>query len=195
MSDLRRWWLEMAENEIERTVPKAEEYGATDLVAIGRVLAACMGRRGVTDADATELAIFFYMVGKMARWEDAVRRGDKVSDDTLFDIGVYVRMAQRNRSHGGWPGESTKSEPVRSGPRTIRKRKDFPNLRAQIGRKVHVVEYLEDIDSYRWTDGHLSGVTPEAGMPVSISLSTNEDPERGIVEINATSIYSIEFID
>ena len=29
---------------------------------------------------------------------------DPVSDDTLGDIGVYVRMAQRVRSHGGWPG-------------------------------------------------------------------------------------------
>jgi hypothetical protein len=27
-----------------------------------------------------------------------------VSDDSLFDIGVYVRMAQRIRHSGGWPG-------------------------------------------------------------------------------------------
>lgn len=101
--NLRDWWLGQAEDEIKRTVPKAVEYGATDLVDIGRDLARCMGRT-VTDEEAAELGIFFYLRGKMSRWVDAVARGDRVSDDTLFDIGVYVRMAQRVRSHGGWPG-------------------------------------------------------------------------------------------
>ena len=100
---LRQWWLGQAENEIKRTVPKAVEYGATDLVDIGRDLARCMGRT-VSDEEAAELGIFFYLRGKMSRWVDAVARGERVSDDTMFDLGVYVRMAQRVRSHGGWPG-------------------------------------------------------------------------------------------
>ena len=33
----------------------------------------------------------------------AIRRGEFVSDDTLFDIGVYVRMVQRMRETGNWP--------------------------------------------------------------------------------------------
>lgn len=101
--ELRLWWLDQAEGEIKRTVPKVVEYGATDLVDIGRDLARCMGRT-VTDEEAAELGIFFYLRGKMSRWVDAVARGDRVSDDTLFDLGVYVRMTQRVRSHGGWPG-------------------------------------------------------------------------------------------
>lgn len=101
--ELRAWWLELAGAEAEKVVPKAVEYGATDLRDIGRDLAAISGRK-VTDEEATELGIYFYLRGKLSRWTDAVIRGDRPSDDTLHDLGVYVRMAQRTRSHGGWPG-------------------------------------------------------------------------------------------
>lgn len=103
---LTDWWLDRATEEIDRTVPKAVEYGATDLIDIGRDLARTAGRT-VTDEEAAELGIYFYMRGKLSRWTDAVIRGDRVSDDTLFDIGVYTRMAQRVRSHGGWPGKES----------------------------------------------------------------------------------------
>jgi hypothetical protein len=101
------WWLDKAKDEVERVVPKAIEYGSTDLRDIGRDLAECMGRE-VTDEEATELGIFFYLRGKMSRWIDAVKRGDRPSDDTIYDVGVYCRMAQRNRDAGGWPGVDTK---------------------------------------------------------------------------------------
>lgn len=100
---LRAWWLGLAEQEVKAVAPKAVEYGATDLRDIGRDLAASAGRE-VSDEEATELGIYFYMRGKLSRWTDAVIRGDRPSDDTLHDLGVYVRMAQRTRSHGGWPG-------------------------------------------------------------------------------------------
>lgn len=102
-TELEQWWGERAEDEIMRTVPKAIEYGSGDLIEIGRDLASLMGRE-VNDQDAAELGIYFYIRGKMARWADAIRRGAPISDDTLFDLGVYTRMAQRVRSHGGWPG-------------------------------------------------------------------------------------------
>lgn len=100
---LDEWWRELAEQEIERTVPKAVEYSSTDLTDIGMDLARTMGRE-VTDEEAAELGVFFYLRGKVARWVGAVMAGQRVSDDTLFDIGVYVRMAQRIRATGGWPG-------------------------------------------------------------------------------------------
>lgn len=103
MEGLEKWWWDQATTEINKTVPKAIEYGSTDLVEIGRTMAVNMGRE-VSDEEATELGIYFYLVGKLARWTDAVRRRVRPSDDTLFDLGVYVRMAQRNRSAGGWPG-------------------------------------------------------------------------------------------
>lgn len=103
VDDLAEWWRQRAQTEIQRTVPKAIEYGAHDLVEIGRTLARCMNRQ-VSDEEMAELGIYFYLVGKVARWTDAVTRGDRPSDDTLFDIGVYIRMAQRVRAAGGWPG-------------------------------------------------------------------------------------------
>lgn len=106
---LRQWWFERAADEIERTVPKAIEYGSDDLIEIGRQMAEAMDFAVMpSNAGLAELGVYFYMVGKMARWTSAIRRGDQVSDDTLFDIGVYVRMAQRIRHTGGWPGTEQK---------------------------------------------------------------------------------------
>lgn len=103
---LTEWWMDKAEEEVRQVVPKAVEYGALDLVQIGQDLALTM-KRTVTDAEAAELGIYFYLRGKLARWTDAVITGRQVSDDTLHDIGVYVRMAQRVRDAGGWPGLPT----------------------------------------------------------------------------------------
>ena len=104
---LRQWWFTKANDEIELTVPKAVEYGSTDLIDIGLMLSRTM-RRNVSEEEAAELGVFFYLIGKIARWQSAIERGERPSDDTLLDIGVYVRMAQRIRHSGGWPG--TKDE-------------------------------------------------------------------------------------
>ena len=103
-NDLTRWWVDLAHDEAERTVPKAVEYGANSLIDVGHQMARSAGRT-VTDEEAAELACYFYIVGKMGRWADALVAGERVSNDTLFDVGVYVRMAQRIRSNGGWPGK------------------------------------------------------------------------------------------
>lgn len=113
--DLRAWWLEVARRESGAVIPKAIEYGATDLAEIGRQLITAGVKvpdmedrkwsisRGIEPYQA-ELGVYFYILGKMARWTDAVANGRSVSDDTLHDIGVYVRMAQRIREVGAWPG-------------------------------------------------------------------------------------------
>lgn len=104
--ELTDWWLTRAAAEIERTVPKAVEYGADDLIDIGRELCETMDFDPdlLGPARLAELGVYFYLIGKISRWKSAIRRGDQVSDDTLFDIGVYIRMAQRIRFAGGWPG-------------------------------------------------------------------------------------------
>lgn len=107
---LSEWWRQCADDEIARTVPKAVEYGATDLIDIGRNVARLAGRE-VDDRQAAELGIFFYLEGKFARWRSAIMEGRDVSDDTLFDIGVYVRMTQRIREFGSWPGTTEPVEP------------------------------------------------------------------------------------
>ena len=104
VGELEQWWLAMANEEIERTVPKAIEYGSTDLAEIGHQMLAAGLHEGNHETSTEELGVYFYMVGKMARWTDAIRAGRRVSDDTLFDLGIYVRMVQRVRAAGGWPG-------------------------------------------------------------------------------------------
>lgn len=105
-NELGDWWRGKAEAEIEQTVAKAIEYGSTDLIDIGRSLARVAGRESVIhdEAEAAEWGIFFYLEGKLSRWRSAIERGERPSADTLLDIGVYVRMAQRIRDTGGWPG-------------------------------------------------------------------------------------------
>lgn len=103
-SPLDEWWADVAKEESDQVVAKAREYGATDLIDIGQMLARTMGRV-VDDEEAAELGVFFYLVGKLSRWQSAVQRGDRPSNDTILDIGVYCRMAQRIRHSGSWPGE------------------------------------------------------------------------------------------
>lgn len=99
------WWFDQAKTEIDVAVPKAALYGSNDLAEIGRVMASIADPNGphLTDEEATEVGIFFYAQGKLARWTAALRAGRRVDDDTLLDLGIYIKMAQRNRAVGGWP--------------------------------------------------------------------------------------------
>lgn len=100
------WWVSTSRKDAQKVVPKAAEYGSESLVALGRaVVEGLMGSEGHGEASASEVAIFVYLTGKMARWAAAIKRGDKVSDDTLLDITTYSMMARRIRDAGSWPGE------------------------------------------------------------------------------------------
>lgn len=104
--DLQTWWVAVAHQESGTIAAKMREYGgggrARDLIEIGRDLYDIAGRTG-TEQDYAEAGVYFYLRGKMSRWTAAMMEGRAVSDDTLYDIGVYVRMAQRIRQTGGWP--------------------------------------------------------------------------------------------
>lgn len=100
---LADWWRDQAQEEINKTIPKAVEYGAGDLAEIGRTMGRLMGRDKLTEQEATEIGIFFYLVGKVARWEQAIHEGRQIGLDTLFDAKVYLGMAIRTRQVGGWP--------------------------------------------------------------------------------------------
>lgn len=106
------WWLEVAKQDIEKVVPKAVEYSAVDLIEYGRTLALVMDLDHViSDEEATEIGIWGYLVGKVARWTGAIKEGRRVSDDTLHDGKIYFTMAERNRAVGGWPfGNPTKED-------------------------------------------------------------------------------------
>jgi cell division septum initiation protein DivIVA len=114
---LGQWWMDKAAAEVEPLIAKMTEYGgegrAVDLHEIGRALLGAgvqvpnPGTDDITeetvDEVMSEMGIYFYLVGKFSRWQAAVAEGRRVSDDTLLDIGIYVRMAQRIREVGGWP--------------------------------------------------------------------------------------------
>lgn len=97
------WWLDHAHQEVSSVAPKAVEYGSNSMVTVGRAVAQVQGRGRVTDDEAIEIACMIYIVGKVGRWLDAVEAGKRPSHDTIYDIGVYAKMAQRNRDVGGWP--------------------------------------------------------------------------------------------
>lgn len=88
-------------------IGKMIEYGgrgrAVDLVEIGRDIALLIGRKEISDAEAVEIGVYFYIRGKMGRWFAAISEGRPVSDDTLHDLSIYVRIVQRAREVGGWP--------------------------------------------------------------------------------------------
>ena len=105
-SPLVHWWIHNAFSEAIATAPKAEEYGSAELAEAGHVLSSLLAipiESPTSDAAAMETQIFQYVLGKIGRWTAAMRRGDRVSDDTLFDIGVYVRMVRKIRDTGEWP--------------------------------------------------------------------------------------------
>lgn len=104
MSDLRTWWIDQATSEIDQSIPKIIDYGSTDLIWVGRQMAATMGR-DVEDDEAAELGIFFYLVGKIGRWASAVTEGRRPTDDTVFDTHYYAKMVLRIREAGEWPGD------------------------------------------------------------------------------------------
>lgn len=99
--ELADWWRGLAEDDLEATVPKMEEYGAADLVTIGRTMAD-IGDMEVSDSEAAALGTFFYLEGKMARAKTSFARGEMPKEDTLLDIRVYSYMLARIAEHGGW---------------------------------------------------------------------------------------------
>lgn len=111
------WWVRVSSADAQAAAAKSTEYGgagaAIDLVWLGQQLVE-MGQataegtsdwtaREVPTQHATELGIFFYLLGKIARWKAAILEGRPVSDDTIKDIHTYAMMARYNREHGSWP--------------------------------------------------------------------------------------------
>ena len=98
---LAEWWLERAREDIRYMVPKAIAYGSADLQVMGEAMLTLMPQcRGKVDGQ--ELAISFYLLGKVARLFGAYVQGEKPSDDTWHDAHIYARMAEHVREFGQW---------------------------------------------------------------------------------------------
>lgn len=103
VAEFTGWWKDVAQKEIDAVVLKTLEYKGGDLDVIGFELARMAGRE-ISREEAFELGVYFYLRGKVGRWFTAIENGQRVSDDTIFDIAVYTRMVQRIRQTGSWPG-------------------------------------------------------------------------------------------
>lgn len=98
---LRDWWVRQNEHALAATVPKIQEYGTHDLTEIGRSMGRLMGWTDLTDAEAGEVGIWFYLQGKVARAFEALGRHELPSDDTVFDTKIYATMIEAYRQRGG----------------------------------------------------------------------------------------------
>jgi hypothetical protein len=104
--ELKVWWFDQAQREVDGVVDKAVEYGAADLRVMGKAmecLVAGKGQEPKPERYGIELAIAFYALGKVARLFGAYERGELPSDDCWADLGIYCRMAQHVRDRGRWP--------------------------------------------------------------------------------------------
>jgi hypothetical protein len=108
VAEIAGWWLNTSKADAERTVPKAVEYGSADFDLMGQFMVALLGDRlNGADTDekmrvGREMAVLFYMIGKLGRAVGAYTQGRLPSDDTLFDTSVYAMMWRRIRETGTW---------------------------------------------------------------------------------------------
>lgn len=102
------WWRALTEEDIKATLPKALEYGASDLDLMGQGVRMLQGDvweggdAGERRAVGQELAVLFYLQGKIARALSAAGSGQRCSDDTIKDIRIYAVMLQKVRETGSW---------------------------------------------------------------------------------------------
>lgn len=108
VTEISEWWVKTAQSDAERTVPKAVEYGAVDFDLMGMYMVALVRDKfeGADDAElmavGREMAVAFYLIGKMGRMVGAYQQGVMPSDDTIFDTGIYAMMMRRIRETGRW---------------------------------------------------------------------------------------------
>jgi hypothetical protein len=107
-AEIAGWWVDTAKADAERTVPKAVEYGAADFDLMGQFMVALIRDKfiGADEKElmqvGRELAVTFYLIGKMGRAVGAYSQGMRPSGDTIFDTRVYAMMWQRIRDTGSW---------------------------------------------------------------------------------------------
>lgn len=100
--ELSEWWMAKAQDEVDAVVHKAVEYGSTSLQAVGDALLVLVPKHLRSSTLGMEMAIAFYVQGKIARIFSAFERGEHPGDDHWHDISVYARMAQYVRQYGTW---------------------------------------------------------------------------------------------
>jgi hypothetical protein len=108
--ELAWWWMKTSWEDFVAGAPKVDEYGAHDLEIMGAVLVLLAYKDKITvltEAQAapigTELACWFYVLGKVARLVSDYMAKRSGKDDTWHDITYYSMMARRIKEVGTWP--------------------------------------------------------------------------------------------
>lgn len=99
--EVESWWMNQALQEAEVLIPRAVEYGAKDLELMGEGLFMMLSKVH-PDVPKEEVAIAFYVLGKIARIIGAYEEGRVPKDDSWDDLAIYARMAKYVREHGKW---------------------------------------------------------------------------------------------
>lgn len=108
MDQLQEWWSAEAQRDADECLRKLIEYGSSDFDIMAHSMLAVGGKiwEGVPDAErmrvGREMAIAFYLQGKVARAFGAFEHGRMPSADTIDDIVRYGMMWKRVRQTGAW---------------------------------------------------------------------------------------------
>lgn len=98
---LREWMSQFFVEAMNQIIPKAIRYGSADLELMGKAMIQFRPELDGT-VSGQELAVWFYVLGKVARLEGAYAQGEEPDIDSWYDLFVYALMAHRIRETGGW---------------------------------------------------------------------------------------------
>lgn len=122
--NLLKWWVDTSVGDFMAGAPKVDEYGAHDIEIMGAVLAVFLFREHIEDVFSRvfevvegnqfdqvsrhdivgkEAAVWFYVLGKVARLVSDYMAGRAGKADTWHDITFYSMMARRIQETGQWP--------------------------------------------------------------------------------------------
>lgn len=108
LDDIRLWWEQVSRLDAQKCIAKLEEYGSSDFDIMAQSMIAIGGEAwsGASDADKArigrEMAVLFYIQGKVARAFGALQKGRIPSEDTYRDITGYGMILRRIRETGNW---------------------------------------------------------------------------------------------
>lgn len=95
---VRKWWMELAAEDVESVLQKLTVYGALDLHGYAYHV---LVPQAVVSGE--EIAIAMYVAGKVNRLIEGYSHGEKPTADTWDDIARYATMARWVRKVGHWP--------------------------------------------------------------------------------------------
>jgi len=102
--ELLEWASATVASDLDSVRRQITEYGSIDLEMMGMGLLEASSIP-VSEHDVQrgmEMALIFYLQGKVARCISAMSAGKMPSDDTLRDLRVYALMLGHVRAFGHW---------------------------------------------------------------------------------------------